>query len=206
MVVEKLVNCVFNVPTNLNVVMLHIRPKADAFYKSKYEPWSEYLTGIQGQNPGYDPLKFWIKEAHKRGIEVHAWFNPYRANINSTDLKDVPNNAIVKLNEMYWFIPTVNKVKKHAIKVIMDVVDNYDIDGVHMDDYFYPYPSDSPDTGFPDQEFYKAYRSSGGKLNLEAWRRKAVNTLIKNLSNQIKKAKPYVKFGVSCKHFNKKLK
>ncbi|WP_052399109.1 glycoside hydrolase family 10 protein [Candidatus Francisella endociliophora] len=184
---------------HLNAVILQVRPQADAFYKSNFEPWSEFITGEQDKNPGYDPLKFWINEAHKRGIELHAWFNPYRANINSKNLPDIPNNAIVKLktDNFYWFVPTVDVVRKHTLKVIIDVVKNYDIDGVHMDDYFYPYPSDCPDAGFPDQEFYQEYISNGGTLELDAWRREAVNILIKDLAREIKQAKPYVKFGIS---------
>ena len=183
--------------SNLNAIMLQIRPQSDAFYNSKYEPWSEYLTGIQGQNPNYDPLSFWIEEAHKRGIELHGWINPYRANADSISLVDIPNDAVVKLNTTHWLIPTEDAVKAHVLKVIMDVVDNYDFDGIHMDDYFYPYPSECPEEQFPDQAFYESYTTSGGKLSLEEWRRSSVNTFIKDLQKEIKQSKPYLKFGIS---------
>ncbi len=171
--------------SNLNAIMLQIRPQSDAFYSSKYEPWSEYLTGIQGQNPGYDPLNFWVDEAHKRGIEIHGWINPYRANADSTSLVDIPNNSVVKLNSTHWLIPTEDAVKNHVLKVIMDIIDNYDLDGIHMDDYFYPYPSECPGEQFPDQAFYKNYTANGGKLSLEAWRRSHVNAFIKDLQKEI---------------------
>lgn len=142
-------------------------------------------------------MKFWLNEAHKRGIEIHGWINPYRANVDSTSLVDIPSNDVVKLNTTYWLIPTEDAVKDHVLKVIMDIVNNYDIDGIHMDDYFYPYPSECPNEQFPDQDFYKKYNSNGGNDTIEEWRRSHVNSFIKDLQKEIKQAKPYVKFGIS---------
>jgi len=191
---------------HFNAVILQVRPQADALYKSDIEPWSYYLTGTQGKVPDsfYDPLEFWVKEAHDRGIELHVWLNPYRA--HHKDGKEISDQSIVKkhpelvvyLKEGYWWMdPARKEVQDITNDVVMDIVKRYDIDGVHMDDYFYPYPSYNGNVDFPDSISWSAYQSSGGKLSRGDWRRDAVNLLIERLYKNIKAEKPWVKFGVS---------
>lgn len=193
---------------NMNAIILQVRPHCDAIYKSAYEPWSYYLTGEQGKapEPFYDPLEFWINEAHKQGIEIHAWFNPYRAG-HPASKGNIANNSIIKTKPnlvaklasdgYYWLIPTLQEVQDYSTNVVLDVVKNYDIDGVHFDDYFYPYPDYNNFADFPDDEVYKEYKKNGGKLNKADWRRDAVNKFVKRIYQEIKNIKPYVKFGIS---------
>ncbi len=193
---------------NMNAVVLQVRPHADALYKSSIEPWSYYLTGEQGKapNPYYDPLEYWIAEAHARGIEVHAWFNPYRAyhpaskgKVSELSILNTKPNCVKKLGTegYYWMIPTMQEVQDQSFNVVMEVVNNYDVDGVHFDDYFYPYPDYNDGKDFPDDELFNAYKNSGGTLDRGDWRRDAVNKFIKRIYEGIKAAKPYVKFGIS---------
>ena len=193
---------------NLNAVVFQVRPQADALYESKLEPWSYYLTGKQGKapDPYYDPLKFWIEEAHKRGLELHAWFNPYRANhpankggISEDSIVKADPELVVKLGDKgyYWMDPALKKVQDHSVAVMMDVVTRYDVDGVHFDDYFYPYASYNNNKDFPDDKSWEAYKNSGGTMSRGDWRRHAVNTFIERLYTEIKEEKPYVKFGIS---------
>ena len=191
---------------NFNAVIFQVRPQCDALYDSSFEPWSVFLTGRQGDAPVpyYDPLKFWIQQAHMRGIELHAWLNPYRAHI---DVKSAPpatsivysNPGYVKRlkNGMYWLNPTLPQVQNHSYNVVMDIVKRYDVDGIHFDDYFYPYPSYNSNADFPDDDTWKKYKRSGGKLSRADWRRQAVNDFIKRVYNGIKHEKRYVKFGIS---------
>ncbi len=132
---------------HLNAVIFQVRPMCDALYESTLEPWSSFLTGTQGKSPGYDPLKLAVDEAHKRGMELHAWFNPYRAwnpsakgEPAATHLVKTRPDLAKKYGKHYWLIPTHPDVLMHSLAVVLDVVKRYDIDGVHMDDYFYPYP------------------------------------------------------------------
>ena len=189
-----------------NAAILQMRPQADALYKSALEPWSYFLTGTQGKapDPYYDPLEFWVKEAHDRGIELHVWLNPYRA--HHKDGSVVSDQSIVKkhpelvmfLKEGYWWMdPAQQKVQDITNDVVMDLVKRYDIDGVHMDDYFYPYPSYNGTADFPDSVSWIAYQKNGGKLSRGDWRRDAVNKLVERLYKNIKATKPWVKFGVS---------
>ena len=189
-----------------NAVILQVRPQADALYKSEIEPWSYYLTGEQGvaPEPYYDPLSFWIDEAHKRGLELHAWLNPYRAHgVNGKTLSDksvVRTNPerVLKLQEGYWWMdPSLKETQDQTSAVVMDIVKRYDIDGIHFDDYFYPYPSYHGGKDFPDGVSWNKYLQSGGLLNRGDWRRNAVNTLIERLYKEIKSEKKYVKFGLS---------
>jgi uncharacterized lipoprotein YddW (UPF0748 family) len=208
---------------NLNAIVLQVRPSADAIYPSKLEPWSEYLTGLQGQapQPWYDPLKFWITQAHARGLELHAWFNPYRARNNGARSPAAPNHitrtnpAAVKAYGKYlWMDPGEDSAVKQTLDVVLDVVRRYDIDGVHIDDYFYPYPIEAPSaTGaeglalegriakgeldFPDGPSWQRYLSGGGKLERPAWRRQNVNKLIEALNEEIHREKSWVRFGIS---------
>jgi len=193
---------------NMNAVVFQVRPQADAMYKSELEPWSFYLTGEQGKapEPFYDPLEYWVTEAHARGIDLHTWYNPYRAahpamkgELSEKSLVKARPNLVRKLGDKgyYWMDPAMKEVQDHSIAVVMDVVKRYDIDGVHFDDYFYPYPEYNNNKEFPDDETWKAYQESGGKLSRDDWRRDAVNTFIKRLYAEIKAAKPYVKFSIS---------
>ena len=186
----------------INAVMLQIRPAADAFYAKSGEPWSKWLTGKQGQapNPAYDPLEFAITEAHKRGMELHAWFNPYRATFDG-NFKSLCQCHITNQEPSWFFVyggiklfdPGIPQVRDYIVHVILNVVDNYDIDGVHMDDYFYPYKIDGQKIN--DDQSFKAY--AGDFTDIKDWRRNNVNLLIKKLSDSIHKHKPYMKFGIS---------
>lgn len=191
---------------HFNAAILQIRPQADAMYKSELEPWSYYLTGKQGKapDPYYDPLEFWIKEAHDRGMELHVWLNPYRA--HHKDGKEISEQSIIKkhpelvmkLKEGYWWMDPAQKVVQDITNdVVMDIVSRYDIDAIHMDDYFYPYPSYNGTADFPDSVSWTAYQKNGGKLLKADWRRDAVNQLIERLYKNIKAQKPGVKFGIS---------
>ncbi len=190
------------VALNMNAVVFQVRPHADAMYQSALEPWSYYLSGQQGvaPEPYYDPLTFWVSESHKRGLELHAWFNPYRAQLprggeitEHSLVKKKPHLAKLLPNGTYWLDPANKETQDHSYAVIMDVVRRYDVDGIHFDDYFYPYG----DGNFPDDETWNAYVADGGSMSRGDWRREAVNTFIKRVYDGIKKEKPFVKFGLS---------
>jgi uncharacterized lipoprotein YddW (UPF0748 family) len=197
------------VELKLNAVVFQVRPMCDALYASKLEPWSEYLTGTLGKapEPPYDPLALAVREAHQRGLELHAWFNPYRAHHPSAT-SAVPDDHLVKkrpdlakpYGKHHWLNPTHREVQDHSLAVILDVVKHYDIDGVHLDDYFYPY-KEKDAAGkllpFPDDDTWAAYRKSGGKLGRDDWRRDAVNRFVERLYREVKAAKPWVKVGIS---------
>src|SRR5919199_3122240 len=188
---------------NFNALILQVRPEGDALYASQLEPWSYWLTGTQGKapEPFYDPLEFAIAECHKRNIELHAWFNPYRArtSINISPVR--PHLAVTNPEYVYqwgnqlWMDPGAKVVQDRAYNVMLDVVRRYDVDGIHMDDYFYPYPIEGK--SFPDSKTYSAYKAAGGKLSLGDWRRDNVNKMVQRLSAGIKATKPHVKFGIS---------
>ncbi|MEO6682027.1 MAG: family 10 glycosylhydrolase [Ginsengibacter sp.] len=191
---------------NYNAVVFQVRPQADALYESSLEPWSYYLTGEQGKAPVpyYDPLAFWVKEAHDRGLELHVWLNPYRSHhitggpVSESSLVKTKPELMVYLKEGYWwFDPSMKETQDHGVKVVMDIVKRYDIDGVHFDDYFYPYLSYNNGEDFPDTASRKQYLANGGKLSIGDWRRESVNTFIKRLYEEIKKEKKHVKFGLS---------
>lgn len=189
-----------------NAVILQVRPQADALYASEIEPWSYYLSGQQGKapDPYYDPLIFWIEEAHKRGIELHAWLNPYRAHTPTG--KEIAEQSIIRTNpetvvwlkEGYWWMdPSLKTTQDRTTNVVLDLVRRYDLDGIHFDDYFYPYPSFNKNEEFPDSASWNAYVAGGGKLSRSDWRRNAVNTLIERIYKEIKAEKKHVKFGIS---------
>jgi uncharacterized lipoprotein YddW (UPF0748 family) len=191
---------------NFNAVIFQVRPQADALYQSNLEPWSYFLTGKQGSAPSpyYDPLQFWIEAAHDRGIELHVWLNPYRAHspaggeVSDSSLVKRKGELVVKLKDgHWWFDPSLKGTQEHSTSVVMDIVKRYDIDGVHFDDYFYPYPSYNGSADFPDSASWSAYVAGGGKLSRGDWRRNSVNEFIKQLYSSIKAEKPYVKFGLS---------
>ncbi|MBX9742513.1 MAG: family 10 glycosylhydrolase [Chthoniobacterales bacterium] len=188
----------------LNNLFFQVRPECDAFYHSSIEPWSRYLTGTQGKAPAFDPLQFFITEGHRRGIAIHAWFNPYRVSINAAN----PNAPLHVSHRFPFFVHRIGKkllwldagnpkAQDYIITVISDVMRRYDIDGVHLDDYFYPDPEFLEGKKIPDDATYRAYRYNGGKLSLGDWRRASVNVLIKRLSRIIHEQKPGILFGVS---------
>ncbi len=211
---------------NLNALVLQVRPSADAIYPSALEPWTEFLTGEQGRapTPAYDPLSFWIEESHKRGIELHAWFNPYRARHAMAKTSNTAKHIALKQPQIVksygtqqWMDPGEPQAAKHTLAVILDVVRRYDIDAVHIDDYFYPYPVKSseqtitanngltpsvttaPDAeiDFPDDASWLSYVRAGGKQTRADWRRNNVNQLVEQIHHAIKKEKAWVKFGIS---------
>ena len=190
--------------TNLNAIIMQIRPACDAFYPSPYEPWSEYLTGTQGKPPSdpyYDPLEFMIDETHKRGMEFHAWFNPYRA-VHDTKTSSIAPTSVVNLHPE-WVVkyanyqmldPGLQEVRDYIASVIEDIVTRYDIDGIHSDDFYaYPYIQDGED--FNDTATFDAYPR--GFTNKADWRRDNINLSVQQVSKTIKDIKPKVKFGIS---------
>ncbi|MBT8395902.1 MAG: family 10 glycosylhydrolase, partial [Gemmatimonadetes bacterium] len=191
---------------NFNAVVFQVRPQADALYESSLEPWSYYLTGVQGQvpEPYYDPLAFWVDEAHARGLELHVWLNPYRA--HHTSGGEVTEHSIVRrkpelvvsLQQGYWWLdPAMDGTQDHSLEVVKDIVRRYDIDGVHFDDYFYPYPEYNGGEDFPDHRSWEDYLRRGGQLARGDWRRNAVNNFIRRCYQAIRAIKPHVKFGLS---------
>ncbi len=188
---------------NVNTVIFQIRAECDAFYNSAIDPWSYWLTNSQGTPPSplYDPLQFAIEEAHKRGMELHGWFNPYRA-YRQTNTYTTANSHVTKTHpdwvitcpDGYKFLdPGLPSVRDYVTSVVYDVTNRYDIDGVHFDDYFYPYPEHS----FTNQDSATYANYPRGFTNLGNWRRDNVNTLIKQVNDTIKSIKPWVKFGIS---------
>lgn len=191
---------------NFNAVIFQVRPQADALYKSDLEPWSYFLTGEIGKapDPYYDPLEFWTAAAHQRGIELHVWLNPYRSHHKSggvlsekSFVKTRPELSVYLKEGYWWMDPAKRETQDHTVAVVMDIVKRYNIDGVHFDDYFYPYPSYNLNEDFPDDQSWNAYQNNGGKLTRGDWRRESVNTLIQRLYKEIKAEKNYVKFGLS---------
>jgi uncharacterized lipoprotein YddW (UPF0748 family) len=184
----------------INAVVVQIRASCDATYPSDIEPWSEWLTGQQGRSPNYDPLAFMIDETHKRGMEFHAWFNPYRAvintsvsNIAASHISNQRPEWIQTYNLIKMLDPGLPAVRQYVVGVIMDVVRRYDIDAVHFDDYFYPYPQ----TGFTFADDNTFAANNRGITNKNDWRRDNIDLLIKQVGDSIKTAKKYVKFGIS---------
>jgi uncharacterized lipoprotein YddW (UPF0748 family) len=219
---------------NLNAIVLQVRPAADAIYPSALEPWSEYLSGLQGVAPqhAYDPLAEWIALAHENGIELHAWFNPFRARHSAARSALAANHiskkmpAVVKTyGDQLWIDPGEADAAAHTLAVITDVTRRYDIDGVHIDDYFYPYPVKAPapvapavttspapplavpvpsladvappDVEFPDEPSWLRYRAGGGKLARADWRRDNVNQLVQAMYRTVHAEKAWVKVGIS---------
>jgi uncharacterized lipoprotein YddW (UPF0748 family) len=184
----------------MNAVVLQVRPTDDTFYRSTLNPWSKYLTGVAGQDPGYDPLAFAVAEAHKRNLELHAWFNPYRVSMD-TKRESLPEGSFAKAHPDYvwayggklYYDPGLPEAQQHIVDSIMEVVKHYDIDAVHFDDYFYPYPSGTLD--YPDAATFAKY--GAGFTNKADWRRSNINHLVQAVSQAIKAEKPYVQFGIS---------
>lgn len=185
----------------MNAIVMQVRPATDAFYPSQYEPWSQWLTGKQGQPPSpyYDPLKFMIDETHKRGMEFHAWMNPYRAmfNVNSssisaTHITRLHPNWFLQYGDTKYFDPGNKEVLQYVANVVKDVVSRYAVDAVHFDDYFYPYRIAGKE--FPDDENYQRY---GNGMNKEDWRRSNVDSIIVKLKAVIKETNNKCQFGIS---------
>jgi len=185
----------------MNAVVVQVRPATDAFYPSPYEPWSQWLTGTQGKPPFpyYDPLEFMVAEAHKRGMEFHAWLNPYRANFSVGKASIAPAHItrlhpewFVQYGTTRYFDPGNKEGQQWVLNVIRDIVNRYDVDAVHMDDYFYPYRIAGKE--FPDA---KSYAADPRGLNKEDWRRSNVDSIILHIATVIKEEKPWVKFGIS---------
>ena len=179
-----------------NTIVVQVRPKADALYKSSINPWSDVLTGIQGKDPGYDPLKFMINEAHKKNLDIHAWFNPYRVTASASESENLSLNHPAKLNPDWvvnyqgklYYNPGLPEVRQHIVNTVAEVVRNYDIDGIHFDDYFYP------GKDFNDRDVYNKY---GNGKSIDEFRRYSVNQMIEAVHSTIKNIKSYVKFGIS---------
>ncbi|MDR2236885.1 MAG: family 10 glycosylhydrolase [Chryseobacterium sp.] len=191
---------------NFNAAIFQIRPSADALYTSSIEPWSYFLTGQTGAAPypNYDPLQFWIDEAHKRGLELHVWLNPYRAHhsnggsVNSLSMASKMSDLVVRLkNGMYWFDPANPRTQAHVSTVVKDIVKRYDIDAVHFDDYFYPYAVYNKGADFPDSASWNEYQRKGGTLSRADWRRDNVNKFVERIYKEVHAEKEYVKFGIS---------
>jgi uncharacterized lipoprotein YddW (UPF0748 family) len=187
------------VALRFNAVFVQVRPTADAFWPSPYEPWSQYLTGTQGADPGYDPLGFAVAEAHARNLEFHAWFNPFRVSMQANPNQLVANHParvhpdwVETYDGRLYYNPGVPAAREHSMTAIMDAVTRYDVDGVHFDDYFYPYPVAGKT--FDDAAEFTAY---GAGRTLADWRRANVDTFVQTVSARIKQAKPHVRFGVS---------
>jgi uncharacterized lipoprotein YddW (UPF0748 family) len=186
----------------MNAVILQIRPAADAFYRSELEPWSRYLTGTPGKapEPFYDPLEFWIDECHKRGMELHAWLNPFRVSQNFSQPLAGNHIAfqhpdwILKYGNLLYFDPGLPQTREFVTQVVKDMVSRYDVDAIHFDDYFYPYPLAED---FPDTASFKFYNRGFLPENKSDWRRENVDIMIKMLNDTIKSVKPWVKFGIS---------
>ncbi len=193
---------------SLNAIIFQVRPACDALYASELEPWSEYLTGVMGRapEPFYDPLAFAVDEAHKRGLELHAWFNPYRAGhpsakspVSANHITKTRPQLVKHYGKQLWLDPGEKEVQDYSLGVIMDVARRYDIDGVHLDDYFYPYKennSEGVEMDFPDDASWRHF-GPASKLTRDDWRRENVNMFIQRTYSSLKGIKPWVKFGVS---------
>ncbi len=187
---------------HLNAILLQVRPASDALYASKKEPWSEFLTGKAGVSPGYDPLAYAVEEAHARGIELHAWINPFRAAIHAGD--KLPANHVAKehpewvrrFGKQLWIDPGQPAARAYVISVITDIVRRYDVDGVHLDDYFYPYPLKPGQATFPDESSWERYGKSTG-LSRADWRRENINDFVRSMYRAVKSTRSGVRVGIS---------
>lgn len=211
---------------NMNAVVVHVRPFGDAMYDSEYFPWSRYVSGTQGKDPGFDPLEIMVEEAHKRGLEFHAWLNPYRITSNSTDVMDLSKdnpariyrtdsrkrndrNVLTYSGKLYYN-PASKEVQTLIVNGIKEIVENYDVDGIHFDDYFYPSLGKNFTKNFdaPEYNDYKDTQISKGKdyLSIADWRRENVNTLVRTIYSSVKEINPDVVFGISPGGFMDALK
>jgi uncharacterized lipoprotein YddW (UPF0748 family) len=186
----------------LNAILLQVRPAGDALYASAKEPWSQFLSGKAGVSPGYDPLSFAIAEAHARGLELHAWVNPFRAAVSASET--LPANHVAKkhpdwvrhFGKQLWIDPGEPAACAYVIDVITDIARRYDVDGIHLDDYFYPYPLKPGDASFPDDSTWKRYGSKSG-LSRADWRRESINDFVRSMYRAVKEVKPRARVGIS---------
>lgn len=193
----------------MNAVVLQVRTAGDALYESSLEPWSAVLSGKQGQppSPAYDPLAFWVEEAHKRGLQLHAWFNPFRAKpagsryeLHETHAGKANPEWVKTYGNMLWMDPGEPEARQRFIEVVTDVIKRYDVDGVHIDDYFYPYPVNDEDgkrLDFPDDPSWKAYQKTGGQLSRPDWRRENISRMVEQLYQASHEARSDVQVGIS---------
>lgn len=186
----------------MNALFVQVRPYSDAFYPSKIYPWSHFLTGTQGKDPGFDPLKYMINKTHASGLKFHAWINPYRVSLNGVPNKLSKSNPCNKFKSTKYLIeydggvclnPAYSKTQNIIIDGVKEIVQNYKVDGIHFDDYFYPTGADATSKDIA----YKNYRKKGGKMGLHQWRMKNVNKFIKKVYKSVKDIKPNVIFGIS---------
>jgi uncharacterized lipoprotein YddW (UPF0748 family) len=188
-----------------NAIVLQVRPAADAVYRSDLEPWSVLLTGRQGTDPGYDPLEFAIQEAHARGLELHAWINPFRAGnaedttaLASTHVWNTRRDLVRVYGAQLWLDPGEPDAREHSLRVVSDIVRRYDVDGIHMDDYFYPYPVRDPlgtgNLAFPDSA---SFARSGSPLSRDDWRRENIDRFVERLYGEAHSIRPMVRVGIS---------
>ena len=182
---------------NVNAVIFQVRVEGDALYESRYEPWSRFLTGVQGKSPGWDPLAFMVDECHRRNMELHAWINPYRARTKGTGSVAANHHSakrpgdFIKYEGQLYFNPSLQSNRDHICGIVRDILNRYDVDGLHIDDYFYPYPVAGKE--FADEKWFKASEET----DKDKWRRENVNHLIYQLHRTVRETKPWVKFGVS---------
>ncbi len=200
-------NCRF---WGLNAVFVHARSHSDAMYASSVYPWSKFVSGVQGRSPGYDPFQYVVQAAHARGLQIHAWINPYRitgylmpwedvsasspARIWLSDGDESNDRYVLKHNGAYYFNPSAEPVKQMVVNGVMEIVRGYDVDGIHFDDYFYPELDDSAEAGQFDRPEYLA---SGSGLSITQWRRDHVSDLVRRVYQAVKAEKPQVQFGIS---------
>lgn len=198
------------VQKGLNAVFLQVRPDGDAMYPSQYFPWSKFASGKQGKNPGYDPLAYAVRAAHQRGLQLHAWINPYRITGYLNRYSDLcaSNPAIAWAkdgdssndrwvlcqNGEYYYNPAIPQVRQLIIDGVKEIVTNYEVDGIHFDDYFYPNLDDSKAETWFD---YPEYQASGTSLSVAAWRRNNVNELVRGVYGAVKSIRPQALFGIS---------
>jgi uncharacterized lipoprotein YddW (UPF0748 family) len=187
---------------HLNAILLQVRPASDALYNSSEEPWSQFLSGTAGVSPGYDPLAFAIEEAHKRRLELHAWVNPFRAAVHASD-RLPPNHVarkhpewVRRFGNQLWVDPGEPAARKYVIGVITDLVRHYQIDGLHLDDYFYPYPLRPGESTFPDDATWQRYGHESG-LSRADWRRENINDFVRTMYRTVKALRPHVRVGIS---------
>ena len=198
------------VELKMNAVFVHVRPDADAMYPSSYFPWSRFVTGTQGHNPGYDPFAIFVKTAHSKGLQIHAWVNPYRVTGSHNTWEQVseqnpakkwltdgdPSNDrwVLKQNGAYYFNPAIPQVRELIINGVREIAQKYTVDGIHFDDYFYPEVDNSNESRWFDKPEYDA---SGSSLSIARWRRENVNELIRGVYRAVKEARPSAQFGIS---------
>ena len=192
------------VAAGFNAIIFHVRPAADAVYRSSIEPWGAMLSGTQGTDPGYDPLAFAIEQAHARGLQLHAWINPFRAGNTSDSARLAPSHLFTVRRDLIrvygsqlWLDPGEPDVQDHVMRVISDIVQRYDIDGLHADDYFYPYPETDASNRtivFPDTA---TYARTGGGLTLDSWRRANIDRFVERMYREVHVLKPTLAVGIS---------